>query len=320
MRIDFHYHATKVLCMLSGFSESDAQITAYASQYVDDASDENEIYIAGLPPDLSMYKYFKPVQTAHKTLLQFITQGGFKKEHTTVYIPFHFAAERNDLIVEPDNNIAAEILKDALISLYYGQTTITRLKALIKLGIALHTYADTWAHQGFSGTSSLSNAVNNITVNGAAYNHVTQNLYIGHAGLDILPDRSDCNYQYEKGGEFFDIDNSQLFTLALKAMFNYLANFNNADLNVDSAIWQLFIECFKNCPDYEDGDIQTINRHYEKYFKDIPFYYDENEWKSSCLYLTSPGIRPQYIHRGDNRWLYFNGAASDQAARFIGKM
>ena len=57
MKKDFHYYCIGVLAKATGFKEDDALTIAYASQYVDDATESEPIRVGEM--------LFDPVRTAH---------------------------------------------------------------------------------------------------------------------------------------------------------------------------------------------------------------------------------------------------------------
>lgn len=101
---------------------------------------------------------FAPVLTAHAGL------GALSWPiHQRVYIPFHFippgatpslspytvsdGPPTFDFTVERDSEFAQLLLEKA------AEPLQNHYLRLCRIGIALHTYADTWAHEGFSGRS-----------------------------------------------------------------------------------------------------------------------------------------------------------------------
>lgn len=138
MNAEFHYHALYYICVRAGMPGERARIIASSSQYVDDAVVE---YAIG--------------DGAYGTLA---TQNyAFWDESTLreVYMPFHFVpagsaapAGSSRWATVPDCPAAKELLVAALRS---GDD--------YRVGVALHAYADTWAHQGFSGRNEAANAI-----------------------------------------------------------------------------------------------------------------------------------------------------------------
>ena len=214
MQIDFHYNTIRIITEKAGFSPEDAQIIAYASQYIDDAVDHKKMNVDGHLDILTKRftgKTFDPVCTAHKGL-QFLK--AFKEEvQNKIYIPFHFLPDlenSDDFKVEENCSLSKNIVQLALVELSKSEGE-RRVMNLVRLGIALHTYADSWAHQNFSGKhNSQDNDIGNIDLfkNGKweSIGKLTQIEYnslpdIGHAEAGSFPDQSHLKWRYTKESE-----------------------------------------------------------------------------------------------------------------------
>jgi hypothetical protein len=138
-----------VLARGAGFPNRDALDIAYASQYVDDAT-ESELIRLDLGEDGLK---FDPVRTSYSGLesLHSVTWSAEKR----VWIPFHFIPPRPfrpdqaasfSFITRPDSPFARLLLAEAA-----AEPLEEHRRRLCRIGIALHTYADTWSHQDFSG-------------------------------------------------------------------------------------------------------------------------------------------------------------------------
>ena len=77
MNIEFHYYLTKYLALEAGFDDSEAEIIAYSSQYVDDNSTQYKIEL----PDGSEYENYI---TQTKNILR------PRKQLMRIYLLFHF--------------------------------------------------------------------------------------------------------------------------------------------------------------------------------------------------------------------------------------
>jgi hypothetical protein len=145
---DFHYYALGLLARAAGFTESDALTIAYASQYVDNATESEPLRVGGI--------IFDPVRTAHYGLQTF--DWSTQKR---VFIPFHFLppkgarASADSFVTQPNSPLAQMIFEKAC------QEPEDTLR-LISIGIALHALADSWAHQGFAGKEDPINEVDKI--------------------------------------------------------------------------------------------------------------------------------------------------------------
>ncbi len=146
MNVEFHYYSTAFLAVKAGFPLAEATLLAYAGQYVDHHNRSLEI------------------ETAEGTLTAGPTQTYTfwdPETVTEVLAPFHFlpagdassvradgAVSRWD--VRPNSEPAKTLLVEAL-----------RTRNLYRIGLALHTFSDTWAHQNFTARDELWNRLNN---------------------------------------------------------------------------------------------------------------------------------------------------------------
>lgn len=161
MQIDGHNTATYVAARIAGFSFKDAEKIAYAAQYVDDATN------AGIIQFLESEYLYSRIASAHKM----IDYDNFVDvENHLAWIPFHFlpgngslplgenppGGELEKLICRPDSHVARDMLRRAILDR-------DSPRALHRLGISMHVYADTFAHQGFVGALSPANQAKNLT-------------------------------------------------------------------------------------------------------------------------------------------------------------
>jgi hypothetical protein len=154
MEKDFHYFTIYSIAKITGFA--DADIIAYSSQFVDD-NNEGQFSIDGsksffpekIPSDGGHYYPIMTQSLSPKSLNPYVQKY--------VYVPFHFLPGDNTVIIDgkkntlnttPNSYNAKIIVKQALDS-----------DNPYQIGIALHTYADTWSHQNFTGMQEGWNAV-----------------------------------------------------------------------------------------------------------------------------------------------------------------
>jgi len=148
MNIEFHYHITQLIAARAGLPPEDAEILAISSQYVDDNS--------------MIFKIDKDKPTAYSNYIsQTMNILKPKAKLFRIYPIFHFipgdpkaeSAWRKDgqmhwLNTTPNSENANRIMDTALTS-----------DNLYRTGIAIHGYADTWAHQNFTGYYNDFNAM-----------------------------------------------------------------------------------------------------------------------------------------------------------------
>ncbi len=178
MEKDFHYHIIYSIAKLTEFD--DAAVIAYSSQFVDD-NNEGLYSIdkekAFFPEKIkSNGGYYYPIMTqslSPKSLNTYVQKY--------VYVPFHFLPgnngvtikdKKNKLSTTPNSANARSLLAGALES---GNP--------YQIGISLHTFADTWSHQNFTG---LQEDWNSLYPWYNVFKSIVPN--IGHAEAGHAPD------------------------------------------------------------------------------------------------------------------------------------
>ena len=212
MQKDFHYYALYYLSLCAGIEPDTAYKIAYSSQYVDDSTESDKIWLLD---KRGKKGFIDPVRTAHNGLESF-----WKDVWEKIYYPFHFVpghkkGSKDEQIKDEkyidkeekyitkegkSNQIATEYLKKAL-----------KTKDPYRIGIALHPYADTYSHQNFSGRWS---GVNNVEKMHVYVSNLRRkklklklilsfyNLFrrpipeIGHAEAVMVPDISNYSWVY----------------------------------------------------------------------------------------------------------------------------
>ncbi len=222
MQIDFHHGVTYVVARLAGFDHGEAAIVAHSAQYVDDATN------AGLIRFDNGFMYNR-ISSAHKML----DYRNFQElANHRVWIPFHFLPGNGGLpagqtppgppgdrlICRPNSYVAQDMVRACLADQHepYG---------LYRLGITMHVYADTWAHQGFAGINDAINDADDLTdATGQPDRHLLDRLTsffigealpLGHGPVLGNPDKPYLRWGYTNGrGEKIWRDNPQDFITA----------------------------------------------------------------------------------------------------------
>ncbi|HWP68842.1 MAG TPA: DUF6765 family protein, partial [Rectinemataceae bacterium] len=204
MNIEFHYYALHYISRCAGFSEEDAQIIANSSQLVDECTAPWEI------------KGESPGSLTQVTQNYVFWDEGVAKG---IYRPFHFipgeqalaASMRRDekpgrFVTTEDSPLAREVLIAAL-----------KTKDLFRIGIGLHAYADTWAHQNFSGDSEPQNALQHESLLPAA----------GHLQALKNPDNPRLIWTDPRlKDEYRVVDNALRFSRAANMIYRFLCTYN----------------------------------------------------------------------------------------------
>jgi hypothetical protein len=268
MQIDAHYYAVLAFARACGFKKEAAFKIAYASQFVDDAK-INHIIINGnlenIEYDIIDDKpaFFNMATCHHYFKIKSLNYSSMINNTSA----FHFVpgCKGKNFIkkmrCQQDSIIIGKIFKDALLE-----------EDPVKLGVALHPYADTFVHQGFSGLISKVNDIKKVKLYS---NHFRILEYIivtiiqkfikksrydaffdqfmpayGHGQALTYPDLPflKWSYEYDYSDEFSEsykssgiIDNKQRFQVAFEKIKQYL---------------QTYLE---NHPQYKDNNIKFDN-------------------------------------------------------------
>jgi hypothetical protein len=142
MDSEFHYYMTYIIALRAGFKADDAYTIAYSSQYTDDNDTPYEI----LGEDVPYKNYISQTMDITKP----------KEELLRIYPFFHFFPGSKREIV--NNSYPRKDGKLHLLNTIPNNVNVKRLFTkslksadLYRIGIATHTYADTFCHQNFVG-------------------------------------------------------------------------------------------------------------------------------------------------------------------------
>jgi hypothetical protein len=234
MQIDFHHGVTYVVARLAGFEHEDASIVAYCAQYVDDAINSGLIRFDN-------GAIFTRISSAHK-MLDYRNFQELAIHH--VWIPFHFlpgnggkpAGEDPEgkfiekLICRPNSHVAQQMVRECI-------QRRESAYSLHRLGITMHVYVDTWAHQGFAGVNHRVNEAKKLLdendqpdrnlMDRLKNYFVSEALPLGHGAVLSHPDKPFLRWGYINGrGEKISRNNPEDFLEAAdnmcKAMQRYL--------------------------------------------------------------------------------------------------
>jgi hypothetical protein len=238
MQIDFHHAVTYVLARLAGFPRQEADVVAYSSQYVDDAVREGGVRF----DNGAMYDR---ISSAHRML----DYRNFEAlaDHL-VWIPFHFLPGNGGLPAgqDPEGSFIRKlqcrpnspVAVDMVVAVIRDRH---RRSALYRLGIAMHPYADTWAHQGFVGVRHGINHATDITGPTGAHDHALMNrlknyfvdhvLPLGHGTVLSNPDKPWLVWGYTNGlGERIQRNNPADYLDACDHMCRAMQCFRAGDI------------------------------------------------------------------------------------------
>ncbi|BBB33544.1 conserved hypothetical protein [Thermotomaculum hydrothermale] len=297
MNIEFHYYSVYIIARKAGFDEDSSYILAYSSQYTDDNCEKCRVNIK----EGEEYKnYISQTMDILKP----------KKELMRIYPCFHFfpgdydnnSTMRKDgklhlLNTTPNSKNVKTLLEKAL-----------ETKNLYRIGIALHTYADSFAHQNFVGYYDCFNGMKGVI------ERMLPN--IGHADAKTNPDIPGKVWKDKRLiSKNEEVHNTERFLNAVEKIFDYLWNFKNKNLkgNLKEKAKKETIETLKKCyyKEFRHGDYYKKKR-MKLYFQygQMPEY-SKNEWISKALKTPSieteiPSTIPVTTFFCENRENFFN--------------
>ena len=315
MDIDYHYYVIKTLACTAGFAEEDAQTIAYYSQQVDDFTNYIPMRVKGQPPaffiDNGYAKQSMGVWQVkpHPTGIDVI-QSLWDSYRRSTLSSFHFIPARSLEQIESQQGFSraeyrcvraddpqAELINCIIEEAVEAVQAQKCEKSLMQLGMALHTYADTYAHCGYSGLDGWENCA----VIKKAYNQQTKKEevpeyerlgyrelpHIGHGNSGHVPDI--CTYQIDvamqkdehdhKLGQHIDRDNLNDFLDCAKVILEYLGRAAQTDAykNIE---WDQFRERLAQAmqvPTVEETNKKKLTAHWNTVFPEIAYAYSKNE-------------------------------------------
>ena len=301
MEKDFHFYLIYAVSKITGFEKSD--IIAFSSQFVDD-NNEGQFSIDDRPalfPEKigANGGHYYPIMTqslSPKSMNPYVQKY--------VYVPFHFVPGDNSVVIDgkknplsttPGSSNAGAVLKKAIES-----------DNPYLLGIALHTYADTWSHQNFTGLQEGWNAVYpwyNV------FKSIVPN--IGHAEAGHSPDVISEEWTDHRLGK--TINNAKRAFTATGEIYKAMRRKSGI-----GPYWTDIRKDFKkiiNAAGYVDRKNKIEDLLTESGLGALPKY-DKNEWIDAALDRKGDEI---VMHEGFEKthWYRFNQAAKIQFATVL---
>lgn len=326
MQKDFHFYCIGVLSKAAGFKSEDALTIAYASQYVDNSTESEPIQFDS--------HIFDPVRTAHYGLRAY--DWSVQKR---IFIPFHFLPSNpiisttNTYITEPNSNFARSIINEAI-----NENNGTM--RLYRIGIALHTFADTWAHQGFSGREHEENNVEKIQLfKGNSWKRLLwENFYldllpqIGHAEAGYHPDQPFQIWKYKRIVTKKTVKRNNLneFFNAAETIYTILHDIEKPASD-EIIPWDVIKRDIYNLLKSKESDVNKRcdkwRKKFQYLFKSHDFNYNKLTWRNKAVKPKGKATtdwddyEPSYfkniqftIKPGfyESSWVYFHRAAMRQ--------
>lgn len=326
MDISFHYFAVKAVALAVGLSEPEAQRIAEYSQFIDDFDWGKYHFEIGEIPD-----YIQDGQSDIAVLgnaddreLKVVVKGTILNPVTTkipvdlseyaaqkyIAAPFHFIPQNKKRTEEKDRRtVPATLEDDSYISNLLSELKenirnrqISENDGLMRTGMLFHTFADTYAHQLFSGYADESNSVKVIYV----FNNRTQKDEtgkwkdiiektadknvppVGHTAIGEIPDLPYLSFEMEYVSSDGSIcrhmrSNTSMFVTVCRELYRYLSVTYTSYIKknvmgleeLSSKLGEAFL--------VETSDIEELNCHWKRIFPDYIYSYDSEKIKKRFI-------------------------------------
>lgn len=331
MQIDFHFYTIYALARSAGFIPDNAFTIAYSSQHTDDAKYEHTL-------EFQNGGRFQQVLTAHR----FLDLDALNKDTCyRIWVPFHFlpgnlGVEFYERMVTRSGSTVAQMLLDDLLS------SNPKPYLLHRLGVFLHSFADTWSHQNFLGLIRENmNDVSKLSVKDLSkptFKAFLGNLKgqileyaapkLGHAQAGTIPDEPFREWKYENYlHKRFDVSNVERCLAAAQNCFQVLIKFLESFPGFSSNKPMLWHEIAGNIRSLFEinGDLEERARSWKDAIsggefavkvggRDTNLDYDDREWFREAVKVeNSPEDKDLYVRTPifeTSHWKYFHDAGA----------
>lgn len=222
MDVEFHYYINYIVALRAGFHHETAKKIAHSAQYVDD---NTEGYTVLKKTSLEQY---------NNIVTQSVNPMLGVKDIVSIFPVFHFipgneimksSSLRRDgscryMTTTPNNKLARNCIAAALKS-----------NDPYWMGIASHSFVDTWAHQNFTGLKDVYNCVEKHQTNKSGIGAKLLGLspHLGHLDVFHLPDVPGTVW-YDYRLKDMKVDNNSRFLEAAKALFEIYIKYTERSL------------------------------------------------------------------------------------------
>lgn len=323
MDLNFHYFSVKTIARDAGFCEEDAQIIAAYSQFIDDYDIWENYFFLEVPD------YAKSLATRYANMYSFYTvTTGFtslfdnirlslEKYQKEIVVPFHFIptkklkeirkdAPRSEYRTAPADITGEFLIRHLLDDAKEKYFANPGKYELMRIGMLLHTFADTYAHQNFSGFhgwenfSYLEKVTDNFDGDKDITNSYSPDLYekiysVGHANVNHAPDDTFAYFKMSMAEEesqkkkedytlYFSRSNAQVFADAARQIFRYLYECQGKPEPTEEE-WNILREKLIKGFAFHSKNVEELEELWHTICPEYQYHYRKEElWEKNLIY------------------------------------
>lgn len=334
MDISFHYFAVKTIARAAGYNEEKAQRIATFSQFIDDYNWYSYFRVGNIPDYIKderldiinneALKVINPVTTGFIDWVDMATLILPRSQKYTV-AAFHFipqdkpSVDEGNLKTVPatlnDGSYISGMLRELKADIKLGR--INENDALMKMGMLFHTFADTHAHQLFTGYNNKVNSVKIHRVHDNVLRKDVTNEYrfwvdqwiskvekiikvkmptIGHMAIVHVPDLThlefDMEYTGYDGNTYHHIrSNTSTYVNVCKQLYDYMREILGDDIPANirwDVLSEMLAEGFlvdasKELNEGEAAAVIKLKRHWSNIFTHFKYDYNSEQIKKDFV-------------------------------------
>lgn len=325
MDINFHYFAVKTIARRAGLEEENAQLLAEYSQFIDDFTEWQNYWFWEVPDyakvqatNMGLYYDFDIITTGFAGMFD-MARLMIQKYQKNIVVPFHFVPKqrlsetlkktsRREYCTYPADITGTSLIKDLLVEAKNNYMNDRDRYSLMRVGMLLHTFADTYAHQRFSGFWGWENychivSISSTDTNEAIGDEETWISYdsipaIGHAEAGHAPDMTYAYFEMTYATNESETDksrytgtysrsNTNIFLDAAKQIYTLLYQISHNNANPSETQWNQLKTNLYNGFMLRGTDISTLSDGWRRICPDINYHYNVEElWQDQLVGLT----------------------------------
>ena len=340
MNINYHYYTIKTLAVAAGFVEDEAQRIAHFSQYIDDCVFPWMIITDTKPPPFfyennlvedskkdGLYKITVcstginilnsisiPYQVHAVTPFHFIPLKSLpelKKEVKDSSRTIYRCVQAESKSGDNEDLFINKLVNDVVNKFINNTDPLKRDEYLMRLGMILHTYADTYAHCNYSGLTGYENKSSVLRAFDKMHGkEMFEKLYTllphtGHVNIGHTPDICYYELKYEMKSCKSDIftvdrDNTSHFAICSENVLKLLCKITGKEPTLEFEELQKKISVAQTV---EKEEAKYLTPSWKKYFPGIEYHYKKTDYFDlKRTYAMVEADEKAYIIDDDNAY------------------